>query len=158
MQAATTTCTPLNNQMNTEVTIIIADDDAGHRRLMQRNLKRFKIANDILEFEDGLSLLDFFKKAQENGNLANAAFVVFLDIRMPKLTGVEVLQQMKADPYLKRIPIIMVTTMDDPDEVARCHELGCSNYVTKPVDYDAFVQAVQNLGLFLSVVKIPRLA
>ncbi|WP_309382762.1 response regulator [Cerasicoccus frondis] len=140
-----------------EVTILLADDDAGHRQLMRRNLKRFKIANDIIEFEDGQGLLDFFRKAQDSGALARMAFVVFLDIRMPRMTGVEVLQELKADPYLKRVPVIMVTTTDDPAEVTRCHELGCSNYVTKPVDYDNFVKAIQNLGLFLSVVQVPRL-
>lgn len=143
--------------MKQEVTLLLVDDDPGHRILMRRNLKRSNISNDMMEFEDGQQLIDFFEQAKESGSLSTRSFVVFLDIRMPKMSGVEVLRILKADPYLKRIPVTMVTTTDDPAEVARCHELGCSHYVTKPVDYEQFIKAVQSLGLFLSVVKVPQL-
>ncbi|GHC03064.1 response regulator [Cerasicoccus arenae] len=144
----------MNNQ---EVTIILADDDVGHRSLMRLNLNRCNIANNIMEFEDGQELLGFFTKSCKEKSLTDKAFMIFLDIRMPKMNGIEVLQILKADKYLRRIPIIMVTTTDDPSEIARCHELGCSYYVTKPVDYEKFIGAVRNLGLFLSIVQVPRL-
>lgn len=141
----------------TDVKILLVDDDAGHRQLMNLNLKRSHIANDIIEFCDGLELLNFFEGSQKSGAMSGQSFVIFLDIRMPKMSGVEVLQSLKADPYLKRIPVIMVSTTDDPDEVVRCYELGCSHYVTKPIDYEQFIKAVQKLGLFLSVVNVPPL-
>jgi len=75
---------------------------------------------------------------------------------MPKLDGIEVLRKLKADPELKKIPVIMITTTDDPREVETCHTLGCNNYITKPVEYDVFVNAIRQLGLFLTVVQIPK--
>ena len=76
---------------------------------------------------------------------------------MPKIDGVEVLRRVKADEELKKIPVIMITTTDDPREVERCHELGCSNYLTKPIDYEKFVDAMRKLGLFLLVVQVPTI-
>jgi CheY-like chemotaxis protein len=75
---------------------------------------------------------------------------------MPRVDGVEVLRQVKAANATARIPVIMLTTTDDPREVERCYGLGCSVYITKPVEYDAFVEAIQRLGLFLQVVQVPR--
>ena len=75
---------------------------------------------------------------------------------MPRVDGIEVLRQLKADPNTSRIPIIMLTTTDDPREVERCYQLGCSIYITKPVEYAPFVEAVQRLGMFLQIVNVPR--
>ena len=80
-----------------------------------------------------------------------------LDIRMPKVDGVEVLRQLKQDPELTKIPVTMITTTDDPREVEECHLLGCSNYITKPVDYNKFVEVIRQLGLFLLVVEVPKI-
>jgi CheY-like chemotaxis protein len=76
---------------------------------------------------------------------------------MPKVDGIEVLKTVKGDPSLKKMPVIMITTTDDPREIERCHELGCSNYIKKPIDYDKFVDAIRKLGLFLLVVEMPHL-
>lgn len=143
--------------MNQSITIILADDDSGHRSLMKRNLGRSNVANQIVEFCDGQEVLDYFKKRKADGSLNPDGYLVLLDIRMPKIDGVSVLRQLKADPALRKIPVIMVTTTDDPLEVDRCHELGCSHYVAKPVEYEEFINAVRNLGLFISIVKVPRL-
>ena len=75
---------------------------------------------------------------------------------MPRVDGVEVLRQLKADPATRPIPVIMLTTTDDPREVERCYELGCNVYITKPVEYEEFVKAIKRLGLFLQVVRVPR--
>jgi CheY-like chemotaxis protein len=80
-----------------------------------------------------------------------------LDIRMPQVDGVEVLRQVKADPELRKIPVSVLTTTDDPREVERCHALGCGNYIVKPVDYDKFAEAIKQLGLFISLVQVPGL-
>ena len=82
--------------------------------------------------------------------------VVLLDINMPRIDGIEALRQIKADPALRQVPVIMLTTTDDPRDVNRCYELGCNVYITKPIAYDAFIEAIQRLGLFLQIVKPPR--
>ena len=76
---------------------------------------------------------------------------------MPKVDGVEVLRRVKKDKKLKKMPVIMITTTDDPRDVEKCHKLGCSSYITKPIDYGKFVDAIKRLGLFLLVVEIPKL-
>lgn len=142
--------------MNQEVVILIAEDDEGHAELIRRNLERAGIANPIIHFRDGRAAVDFlFCEGNGPHRTAGDAYVLLLDIRMPKLDGTGVLARIKADPILKKIPVIMVTTTDDPREIALCHELGCSHYITKPVEYDAFVETIRRLGLFLSIVKVP---
>ncbi len=144
--------------MQKDVIILVAEDDEGHAGLIQKNLGRAGIVNEVLHLKDGQEVLDFLQ-GQGSGphREAGASYVLLLDIRMPKIDGVEVLTQVKADPELRKIPVIMVTTTDDPREVERCHALGCSNYIAKPVDYDDFVAAIRQLGLFLSVVEVPQI-
>lgn len=148
---------PQRQGMNAEVVILIAEDDEGHAVLIRKNLLRAKITNTILHFRDGQEVLDFLFQRTQPGRQPGLAYLLLLDIRMPKVDGVEVLRQIKKEPALCKMPVTMLTTTDDPKEVARCHELGCNNYVTKPVDYDKFVQTVEQLGLFFSVVTIPTL-
>ncbi len=144
--------------MNQEVIILIAEDDEGHAELIRKNLHRAGIANKILPFRDGQEVVDFlFRRAPGPQRTSGEAYVLLLDIRMPKLDGTEVLAQIKADPELRKIPVVMITTTDDPREVERCHALGCSSYLTKPVEYDAFVNAIRQLGLFLAVVQVPKI-
>jgi CheY-like chemotaxis protein len=144
--------------MTNEVTIIIAEDDEGHAALIKKNLKRAGILNEIVRFRDGQEILDYlFRRGDGPHRDPGTPVVVLLDIRMPKVDGVEVLRQLKHDQELRKIPVIMVTTTDDPREVDRCHAIGCSNYVTKPVDYDNFVNAIRQLGLFLAVVQVPQI-
>lgn len=144
--------------MNKEVTILLAEDDAGHAGLIRKNLARAGIANELLHFRDGQEILDFLlRKGDGLQRESGQSYILLLDIRMPKLDGVEVLRQVKSDPELRKLPVIMITTTDDPREVEHCHALGCSNYITKPVDYDDFVNAIRQLGLFLAVVEVPRI-
>lgn len=143
---------------NQDMVILLAEDDEGHAGLIRKNLKRAGIVNPVKHFKDGQAVLDFlFHEGEGPWREAGAAYILLLDIRMPRLDGIEVLARIKADPELRKMPVIMVTTTDDPRDVARCHDLGCSNYVTKPVDYDKFVTAIRNLGLFLSVVQVPEI-
>lgn len=145
-------------QMKQEVIILIAEDDDGHAELIKKNLRRTSISNEIIRFKDGQETLDFlFNKSDGANRESGKAYLLLLDIRMPKVDGVEVLRQIKQDKELKKMPVIMVTTTDDPREVERCHELGCNNYVTKPVVYEKFVNAIKQLGLFLMVVQVPQL-
>ena len=143
--------------MKAEVVILIAEDDEGHAVLIRKNLGRAKISNDILHFKDGQEILDFLFQRTEPCRKPGVGYLLLLDIRMPKVDGVEVLRQIKADHELRKLPVTMLTTTDDPKEIAHCHELGCNNYITKPVEYEQFMKTVEQLGLFLSVVSIPQI-
>ena len=137
--------------------IVLAEDDDGHARLVQRNLERAGLANGLQRLQDGQEALDFLRgEGAYTGRNTNQPVLVLLDIKMPRVDGVEVLRQLKADPRTALIPVIMLTTTDDPREIQRCYELGCSVYVTKPVDYQGFVEAIKRLGLFLQVVRVPE--
>ena len=139
------------------LTVLLAEDDPGHAALIQRNLKRAGIVNDIKHVGDGQEALDYIRcEGRYAGRLPNGQQLLVLDINMPRVDGVEVLRRVKADAKTSRLPVIMLTTTDDPREVQRCYELGCSVYVLKPVEYTAFVEALQRLGLFLQIVKVPR--
>jgi CheY-like chemotaxis protein len=138
------------------MTIVIVDDDDGHVELVRRNLRRSGIDNDMVSFANGLAALDFVMCRGVHANRAgDGELLLLLDINMPGLDGVEVLRQVKDNPSTKKIPVVMLTTTDDPREINRCYDLGCNVYVTKPVEPAAFIEAVQRLGLFISVVSLP---
>jgi len=140
-----------------EVTILLVEDDPGHARLIQKNLHRSNITNEIVTIADGQSAVDYlFGAGHYAGSQPSRPLLVLLDLNLPVLDGYQVLQRMKADERTKRIPVIILTTTDDAREVARCYELGCNVYMTKPVDYERFSEAIRKLGLFLSVVTVPN--
>jgi CheY-like chemotaxis protein len=143
--------------MMQDVRIVLVEDDDGHATLVEKNLRRAGITNTIARMRDGQEALDHIaaQLAQAPSNLNNT--VMLLDLNMPRMGGVEVLESLKANPITSAIPIIVLTTTDNPREVERCYELGCNVYVTKPVDYEAFVEAIRRLGFFLQVVKLPPL-
>lgn len=142
---------------NEPMTLILAEDDDGHANLVQRNLRRAGFVNAMVHVRDGQEALDFIRGEGDHlGRTLSDFVLLLLDINMPRVDGVEVLRRIKADPSTARIPVIMLTTTDDPREVERCYELGCSVYLTKPVEYDGFIEAINRLGLFLQVVKVPR--
>lgn len=146
--------------MNTpqEVVIIIADDDPGHVRLIEKSLRRVGLHNTIHRCENGQEVLDFLFRLGPGPHRTNdASYLLMLDIRMPKVDGVETLRQIKEDTSLRRLPVIMLTTTDDPREIERCHLLGCNSYIVKPVDFDKFAEAIAQLGLFVSLVKVPEI-
>lgn len=145
-----------------ELTILIAEDDDGHAELITENLRDAGINNQIMRFRNGQEVLDFFFNETQVNDPTTArthgqAYMLMLDIRMPKVDGVEVLRQIKADPELKKMPVLMLTTTDDPREIEKCYSLGCSYYITKPLDYKQFSDTLTRLGLFLLVVQIPQL-
>jgi CheY-like chemotaxis protein len=140
-----------------ELVVLMAEDDDGHACLVQQNLQDAGIANEIVRVRDGQEALDYVRaQGPFRTRVPNGPLLLLLDINMPRVDGVEVLRQLKNDPTHAQIPVIMLTTTDDPREVRRCYDLGCSSYVTKPVDYAKFVEAIRRLGLFLSIVEVPR--
>jgi CheY-like chemotaxis protein len=143
--------------MHQPITILIAEDDDGHAGLIMRNLERSGLTNKFIRFEDGDKLMKFlFSKGKTPHMIEGKSYLLLLDIRMPKIDGIEVLAKIKADPELKKIPVIMLTTTDNPKEVSHCYELGCNNYIKKPVDYDQFIVAITQLGMFLNIVELPH--
>ena len=144
--------------MTNDVTILIAEDDEGHFSLIKKNLMRAGIYNEIVRFSNGQEVLDFLFKSPPAPEADTRAYLLLLDIRMPKVDGIKVLEAIKEDEQLRKIPVIMVTTTDDPKEVDRCHSLGCSAYFVKPIEYDDFVDAVRKVGQFLSILSVPQIA
>lgn len=144
--------------MKEEVIVLIVEDDDGHARLIEKNLRRASITNEMLRFTDGQQILDFlFRRGEGRMREHFTPYLLLLDIHIPKLDGVEVLRQIKQDEELRKIPVIMLTTTDDPHEVEICHSLGCSHYIVKPVEYDKFAQILSRLGLFLKIVQVPHI-
>ncbi|MCF7786846.1 MAG: response regulator [Prosthecobacter sp.] len=144
--------------MTQEAVIIIAEDDAGHARLIEKNLGRVGLHNPMQRFENGQDVLDFlFRRGPGPHRKSDTAYLLLLDIRMPKVDGVEALRQIKEDASLRKLPVIMLTTTDDPREIEHCHLLGCNSYIVKPVDYDKFAEAIKQLGMYVSLVQVPEI-
>ena len=134
------------------VTIIMVEDDEGHARLIERNIRRAGVNNEIRHFISGTAVLEHLFKDE---SLKNGPFLVLLDLNLPDMTGTDILAKIKSNDTLKRAPVVVLTTTDDKTEIQRCYDLGCNVYITKPVDYDTFAQAIRQLGLFLSVIQVP---
>ncbi len=147
----------MNPSMSDLPTILIADDDDGHAFLVEDNLRRAGVNTPFLRFNDGQEILDFLTgKTQEPRFDRAQPYLLLLDIRMPKVDGVAVLQHIKADAELRKLPVIILTTTDDPREVDRCHDLGCNVYMHKPVSYESFAAAIAKLGMFVTLLQVPR--
>ena len=143
--------------MKTEPIIVVVDDDEGHAILVRENLEAAGLNNRFIHFSDGQEALDFFFRRGGGTSLSEPGekYLILLDIRMPKVDGLEVLRQLKSDPELHKLPVIILTTTDDSREVDRCHELGCNGYIQKPIDYEKFAEAMRRLGLFMSLLLVP---
>jgi len=138
-------------------TILITDDDDGHAFLIEDNLRRAGVNAPFLRFSDGQEVVDFlFQRTTEPSFEREHSYLLLLDIRMPKVDGVEVLKQIKAAPELRKLPVIILTTTEDPREVERCHDLGCNVYMQKPVSYESFAVALNKLGKFVALLQLPR--
>jgi CheY-like chemotaxis protein len=138
------------------VGIVMIEDDEGHARLIEKNIRRAGINNDIKHFTDGTQALDFLFEAPD-GPAKSGPALVLLDLNLPDMSGTDILAQIKAEGSpLKRTPVVVLTTTDDKVEIQRCYDLGCNVYITKPVNYESFAQAIRQLGLFLSVIQVPE--
>ena len=144
---------------NTPVTIVMIEDDEGHARLIERNIRRSGVNNEILPFSNGTDAVRHLFGSDGTGiNHKGRALLILLDLNLPDMTGIEILRQIKANQYLKTTPVVVLTTTDDSQEIKRCYELGCNVYITKPVNYESFANAIRQLGLFFSVIQVPPAA
>lgn len=141
-----------------EVVILIAEDDDGHAELIEEHLRDSGLNNVILRFYDGQEVWDFLTCTGNGPHMVKEqAYLLLLDIRMPRMDGVEVLRRIKEDKHLKSIPVIMLTTTDDAREMEECYRLGCNCYVTKPVDFNRFAETLKTLGLFVLILRVSRI-
>jgi CheY-like chemotaxis protein len=137
------------------VNIVMIEDDEGHARLIEKNIRRAGISNDIRHFVDGTSALDYLMNAPD-GPAHNGPCMVLLDLNLPDMSGTSILEKIKGDEKLHRTPVVVLTTTDDKVEIQRCYDLGCNVYITKPVNYESFADAIRQLGLFLAVIQVPE--
>lgn len=137
-----------------ELIVLIAEDDDGHAELIKSGLRDSGVNNEIKRFCNGEKVWQFLEGTGTEIRDKNCAYLLLLDINMPLMDGLEVLKNIKSNESLKDIPVIMLTTTDNPLEVEACYKLGCNFYVTKPVKFDKFAEILKRLGLFLNIVQI----
>jgi len=136
------------------VKIVMVEDDHGHAKLIEKNIRRANISNEIIHFDHGQPALDYLFSEDVR---ANGPMLILLDLNLPDMQGTDILAEVKKDERLKRVPVVVLTTTDDKVEIQRCYDLGCNVYITKPVDYESFAGAIRQLGLFLSVIQAPEI-
>ncbi|QDM40102.1 response regulator [Altererythrobacter sp. TH136] len=137
------------------VGIVMIEDDEGHARLIEKNIRRAGISNDIKHFADGTSALEYLFN-DTTGPVHNGPCMVLLDLNLPDMSGTSILEKIKSNDKLHRTPVVVLTTTDDKVEIQRCYDLGCNVYITKPVNYESFADAIRQLGLFLAVIQVPE--
>ena len=135
----------------------MVEDDEGHARLIEKNLRRGGIHNEIVRLADGASAITFLFGSDGSG-LVNKGrqLLILLDLNLPDMSGVDILKRIKENEHLRLSPVVVLTTTDDKSEIQRCYDLGCNVYITKPVDYEKFANAIRQLGLFVFVAQIPQ--
>ncbi len=135
------------------VTILLIEDDPGHARLIEKNVRRAGVHNEIIPFADGTTALEYLFGP---GAAEHRPMLVLLDLNLPDMSGTDILARIKSDETLRRTPVVVLTTTDDKVEIQRCYDLGCNVYITKPVNYEGFAAAIRQLGLFLAVMQVPE--
>ncbi|MGF9563409.1 response regulator [Neorhizobium sp. JUb45] len=139
-----------------EVTIVMIEDDEGHARLIEKNVRRAGVNNDIVPFTNGTAALDYILGADRSGDPSQGRYLlILLDLNLPDMSGIDILEKVKSNQHTKRLPVVILTTTDDEREIQRCYDLGANVYITKPVEYESFANAIRQLGLFFSVMQIP---
>ena len=137
-------------------TVLLVEDNPGHARLIEKILRRSKITSNIILLHDGQQAVDYlFSQEQEHHADSYSNLLMLLDLNLPFLNGYQVLERVRGDARTKCIPVVVLTTADDPQEIKTCYELGCNLYITKPIDYYKFTEAIRELGNTLSVVTLP---
>lgn len=138
------------------VKILLVEDNPDHVMITKKALKEAKVINEVYVVEDGREALAFLQHQGQYQDLATSPKpgLILLDINMPKLSGTEVLKKIKADPELKRIPVVMLTVTKRDEDIVRSYDHGCNSFVQKPVEFDRFVQIIKEIGLYWGLLNI----
>jgi CheY-like chemotaxis protein len=140
------------------ITILIVEDDPGHSKLIEKNLRRGGLENPIKTFQNGQQALDYLKgQGDFSGHPIAQCVLLLLDLNMPVMNGVELLRILKQDAKLHEVPVIVLTSTDDQCEIDECYSLGCNLYVPKPVEFDLFSDTVRKLGLMIGLIAVPAI-
>jgi CheY-like chemotaxis protein len=141
------------------ITILLADDDEDDRKLAQDALAESRLANDFHTVEDGEELMDYLLRRGKYAALADSPRpgLILLDLNMPKKDGREALREIKADPSLRRIPVVVLTTSKAEEDIYRTYDLGANSFITKPVMFESLVRVMRELGTYwFEIVELPR--
>lgn len=141
------------------VDILLVEDNARDAELISRALKKFNLANSLFVVEDGVEAIDFVfcRGKYAERDIIHPPKVVFLDLKLPRLNGLEVLRLIKMDERTRKIPVVMVTSSRQDPDIKAAYELGANSYVIKPVDFEAFAECVSRLGLYWLLINQPPL-
>jgi two-component system response regulator len=140
------------------ITILMADDDADDRLMTKEAFEESRLANDLRFVEDGEELIDYLKRRGKYADPASSPRpgLILLDLNMPRKDGREALAELKADPELKRIRVIIMTTSKAEEDILRTYNLSAASYITKPVTFDGLVDVIRTLGKYwLEIVELP---
>jgi CheY-like chemotaxis protein len=142
------------------IKILLVEDDDGHARLIERNLRKVNLINPIERVRDGIEAIEYLNNQGSFTDRARFSRprLVLLDINMPRMDGIEVLERIKADEHLRLLPVIMLTSTDNQTEIDRCYNAGASGYVAKPVSITSLGAKLERLGMFLEIVELPEVA
>ncbi len=136
--------------------ILLAEDNERDIELTLAALDEHNLANEVVTVRDGAEALDYlYGRGKFTGHANGLPVVVLLDLKMPKVDGLEVLRQMRDDPTLKHVPVVMVTSSREEQDLIHSYQLGVNAYVVKPVDFQKFVESVKQLGVFWAVINEP---
>jgi CheY-like chemotaxis protein len=136
--------------------ILLAEDSEQDVELTLTALEEYDLANEVVVARDGADALDYlYRRGRFAGHANNLPVVAMLDLKMPKVTGLEVLRQMKSDPGLKRIPVVMLTSSREEQDLVRSYDLGVNAYVVKPGDFHKFAESIKQIGFFWAVINEP---
>jgi two-component system response regulator len=143
--------------MNHEIEVLIVEDNPSDAEMTIRALKKNNFANRLFHVSDGAEALDFiFGEGEYEGEQAGHTLkLILLDLKMPRVNGVEVLQKIKADPRTQKIPVVMLTSSREDPDIQKCYMLGANGYVVKPVEFSEFHKTITNIGLFWLLVNEP---
>jgi CheY-like chemotaxis protein len=145
------------NQAAKPVSIVMIEDDDGHARLIEKNIRRAGVNNEIIPFTNGTDAIAYLLGADGSGFVsAGRQLLVLLDLNLPDMTGIDILEKLKRNQHTRRSPVVVLTTTDDVREIQRCYDLGANVYITKPVNYESFANAIRQLGLFFAVMQVPE--
>ena len=140
------------------VEILLAEDSLHDAELTIRELKKHNMANNLVHVKDGEEALDFIFGRGKYASLADTIQfpkLILLDIQMPKVNGMEVLQIIKNDPRTKAIPVVILTSSKEHPDVQRCYELGANSYIVKPVNFESFAESIRHLGFYWLLLNQP---